>query len=261
MGRARVGAAARRGAAARAGLRGHPLGRGAAPRADRAPRNLGARGAAAARLARAAGAARYPPGLGRRARPRDRDRARIPAARGERGARRGVARRRRADRARAPRPARQDRRQPALRRGDDADDRRGGCRVGRPDPRHAAGADRRAHRQAPGRGEVDPPAGGRDRPRLLEGRARAALARPRIRRGAAGRPAAARLRPRRAALVDPRRARLPLQARADPRGRVLGALEVRPRRASRRVRRLAEGAHRRRTARDPRVPPRPSGRP
>ena len=41
LGRARVGGRARRRAAARARLRGHPLGRGAAARADRAPRRRG----------------------------------------------------------------------------------------------------------------------------------------------------------------------------------------------------------------------------
>ena len=98
LGRPRVGPAARAGAAARARLRGHPLGRGAAARADRAPGDLGARGAAAARLPRAARAARPAPRLGRGPRARDRNRARGAAARRERTARRGAARERRAER-------------------------------------------------------------------------------------------------------------------------------------------------------------------
>ena len=73
---------------------------------------------------------------------------------------------------------------------------------------------------------------GRDRPDLLARRDRPRRARPRGRR-AAGRPAAARLRPRRAAVDDHRRARVPLQAHADPRGRVRRADEGRARRAAR----------------------------
>ena len=73
------------GAAARPRLRGRALGRGAAARAARAPRLLGARGAAPDRLPRAARAPRRAPDLGRRPRPRDDARARAAAGGGERG--------------------------------------------------------------------------------------------------------------------------------------------------------------------------------
>ena len=61
-------------------VRGRPLGRGAAARADRAPGRLRPRGAAHAALPRAQRAARHQAGLGRRPRARDRDRARATAA-------------------------------------------------------------------------------------------------------------------------------------------------------------------------------------
>ena len=112
--------------AARAGLRGHPLGRGAAARADRAPRRLGARGAAHDHLPRAAGAARRPPRAGAAAacaRPRSSS-SRSAATRASSSSTRS-----RTTRALTPRDARgrarQDRGQPALPRGDGADARRG----------------------------------------------------------------------------------------------------------------------------------------
>src|SRR5436305_1012901 len=113
---------------------------------ERAPRDLGARGAAADPVLGPARAARPPSRLGRRPRPRDRDRARGAPAWRERRARRGAPRRRRAHGAGPPGAAGQDRGQPALRRGDDADGRRGRCRIGRAHPGHGPGLDRRAHR-------------------------------------------------------------------------------------------------------------------
>ena len=77
--------------------------------------------------------------------------------------------------------------------------------------------------------------------------------------GADRRSPAARLPARRAAVDDHRRARVPLQAHADPRGRLRRAVQGRPRRAAQALRRVAEGADRRRAPRDPRVPPRPRG--
>ena len=56
-----------------------------------------------------------------------------------------------------------------------------------------------------------------------------------------------------------RRAGVQVQARADPRGRVRGALEGVARRPAPRVRGVARRARRRRAARDPRLPPRPGG--
>ncbi len=86
LGRARVGAADGPGAAARARLRGHPLGRGAAARADRAPDDLGSRSAAARGHRGTPGAARHQPGLGRWPGSRDRDRAGAARPERERGA-------------------------------------------------------------------------------------------------------------------------------------------------------------------------------
>ena len=76
----------------------------------------------------------------------------------------------------------------------------------------------------------------------------------------ARRPAPARVPAPRAPLVDLRRARLPLQARPDPRGRVHGACEARPRAAPRPLRGVARRADRGGARRDPRVPPRPGRR-
>ena len=73
------------------------------------------------------------------------------------------------------------------------------------------------------------------------------------------RPAAPRVPAPRAALVDLRRAGLPVQAPPDPRGRVHGPREARPRAAPRPLRRVARRAHGRGAARDPGVPPRPGG--
>ena len=76
-------------------------------------------------------------------------------------ARRGVDRRpRAADRPRGR--ARENRGQPPLPRGDGADARRAPARRRRADPRHAAGADRRAHRPAARSGARRPPARLRD---------------------------------------------------------------------------------------------------
>ena len=92
LGRTRVGDRARRGAAARARVRGHPLGRGAVARPDRAPGGARAGRAGADPHARQAGALRHPSGLGRWPSPRGRDRARAAAARGQRELRRRAAR-------------------------------------------------------------------------------------------------------------------------------------------------------------------------
>ena len=80
LGRADVGDGARRPAAARARLRGHPLGRGADARPDRAPRERRQGRAAADPLPRPRGSARRAPGVGWRQRARDLDRARGAAA-------------------------------------------------------------------------------------------------------------------------------------------------------------------------------------
>ena len=128
VGRARGHGGHRGRPAARPPLRGHPLGRGAAARPDRAPRRLGSR-AAPHPLPRAARAARRAPGLGRRPRALDGDRARAALGGGERGARREAARPARRCRGRAADlaaagGARARRGQPALRRGDDPHARR-----------------------------------------------------------------------------------------------------------------------------------------
>ena len=81
VGGADVGDRARRPAAARARLLGHPLGRGADARPDRAPRERRARRAAPDPLPRAPRAAGRAPGLGRRQGARDLDRARAASAR------------------------------------------------------------------------------------------------------------------------------------------------------------------------------------
>ena len=80
VGSARVRRRARRRAAADHGVRGHPLGRRAAARADRPPRAVGARALAADPLPGTARAARRAAGLGRRTRALDGDRARAAAA-------------------------------------------------------------------------------------------------------------------------------------------------------------------------------------
>ena len=79
-------------------------------------------------------------------------------------------------------------------------------------------------------------------------------------RGAARRPAPARVPASRAALVDLRRDRLPVQARAHPRGRVHGAGQARACAVPRSLRRVARRAHGGGARRDPRVPPRPGRR-
>ena len=124
-------------------------------------------------------------------------------------------------------------------------------------PRHAAGAHRRTHRPAARRAEARAAARVGDRSHLLAG----ALAHisPEIDDVDSLHRGAAAPRPRRArdARDDSRRAGVQVQARADPRGRLLGALEERPRRSAPRIRRVAARARGRRAARDPRVPPRP----
>ena len=96
---------------------------------------------------------------------------------------------------------------PLYRRGDDADGRRGGSRVGRPDPGHPAGADRRAHRPPAAGGEGSAAAGGRDRPHLLVRGDRAPLGGFGLRRGGDRRPPSPRLRQSGGALVDSRASR------------------------------------------------------
>ena len=135
-----------------------------------------------------------------------------------------------------------------------------GQRLVRPRPRHAAGADRRPHRPPRSRREDAAPARIRRRPRVLARRARAPVARRRRARGAARRPAPARVPPARAALVDLRRDRLPLQARAHPRGRVHGHGEARACAVPRALCRMARRANGRGARRDSRIPPRPVGR-
>ena len=81
LGRADVGDGARRPAAARARLRGHPPGRGADARPDRAPRERRQGRAAADPLPRPQGPARRAAGVGWRQRALDLDRARGAAAR------------------------------------------------------------------------------------------------------------------------------------------------------------------------------------
>src|SRR5947207_2600115 len=83
--------------------------------------------------------------------------------------------------------AREDGGNPALGRGDDADGRRGGVGVRRPDPGHRPGAHRGSHRPASARSEGDPSARRRDRQDLLADRPCAALARSRVARRAARR--------------------------------------------------------------------------
>ncbi len=134
--------------------------------------------------------------------------------------------------------AREDRGQPALRRGDDADAARGRHLV-EADPRHPPGDDRGAHRPAAPEREAVAPARRRDRPDLLGGRRRPPDARGGGPRAGLRRPAPARLHHPREPLVDHRRARLPLQARPDPRRRLRGPREGCPRRAAPAGRRLA----------------------
>ena len=222
LGGARVGRPARRRPAARARLRGHPLGGGAALRADRAPRHVGARGAAPDRLPRPARAARRPARLGRRPDARRRDRAR-PAAREPRASELIEALLARRDRL-TPRP-------PASDLLDKTEgnplfveetvrmlaERRRLLPERIPDTLQALIAARID--RLPPRGEGAAPPRGGDRPHLLARRDRARRPRPRRRR-ADRRPPAPRLPARRAAVDDHRRARVPLQAHADPRGRV-----------------------------------------
>ena len=92
--------------------------------------------------------------------------------------------------------------------------------------------------------EAIAPARVRDRPHLLGGRGRAPAARRRRPRAGARRPAAARLRHPREPLVDHGRARLPLQARADPGRRVRGARQGVTGRAPSAGRGLAHGDRR-----------------
>ena len=263
LGRARVGRAARRGAAARPRLRGHPLGRGAAARADRAPRRLGARGAAPARLPRAARSCSTSARAGAaaacaRRRSSSSRSAREESARARRGA----------DRAELDLPidtatrAREDRGQPALRRGDGPHARRGRARRAAeriPDTLQALIA-ARIDRLPAGAAHRAPARLG-DRPHLLARRARAPVA------GA---------RRRRAALDD-------LLLRdfvvREPRSSISGEEAYRFKHVLIRevayaglskvaradlhhaLRRLARRARRRRAARDPRLPPRPGRAP
>ena len=240
LGRARLGGAARAGAAARARLRGRALGRGAAARADRAPRLVRARGAACS-CSRSRG-----PSCSTCARPG----AAGACARRRSSSSRCRPRRARSSSRRSPPQldlpldietrAREDRRQPALRRGDGAHARRAAAR-GRPraHPRHAPGSHRRAHRPPARRAAARAPARVRDGPHLHGRRARAHLAGDRRRRPLHRGAAAARPHRARDARDDSRRAGLQVQARADPRGRLLGAREERARRSAPRVRRVA----------------------
>ena len=242
LGGARVGGRARRRAAADPRLRGRPLGRGAAARADRAPRRARQGRAAADPLPRAAGAARRPARAGAAAacaRPRPSSSRSRPAESEE------LLDALLADREllgrRARSAAREDRGQPALRRGDDPDAARGRHLV-EADPRHAPGDDRRPHRPAAAEREAAAAARSDDRPDLLGGRGRAPAARDRGPRAGARRPAPARLRHPREPLDDLRRARLPVQARPDPRRRLRRPRQGRACRAARAGRRLAARA-------------------
>ena len=230
-----------RGAAARARLRGHPLGRGAAARADRAPRRPGCarRRCLIVCLARpelldirpagAAAACARPRSSSSRSAASESERARRRARRGELDAADDAARR-----------AREDRGQPALRRGDDPHARRGAAASGVeriPDTLQALIA-ARIDRLPPAR-EGAAAARGRDRPHLLARRARAPLAgaRRRSRRRSTTSCCATSSLASRARRSPARRATV--QARADPRGRLLRPLEGRARRAPRALRRVA----------------------
>ena len=109
----------------------------------------------------------------------------------------------------------------------------------------------------PNEEEGGAPARGGDRAGVLARRGRAAVGR--ARGGRAADRAAPHARPRAAGrpLLDFRRERVPLQARADPRGGVRRPVEVGARRPAPAVRGLARPAGRRRDARNPRIPPRP----
>ena len=108
---------------------------------------------------------------------------------------------------------------------------------------HPAGAHRRTHR-SPRSGGEDPAATGVGRrSSVLEGCARAPLARRAGSGGARRRSAATRVPPSRAALVDLGRDRVSLQARPHPRGRVHGAREARACAVPRALRRMARGAN------------------
>ena len=96
--------------------------------------------------------------------------------------------------------------------------------------------------------EAAAPARRRDRPDLLGGRGRPPDARGRGPRAGPRRPAPARLHHPREPLVDHGRARVPLQARPDPRRRLRGSREGRPRRAAPAGRRLAARASRARSS-------------
>ena len=169
LGGARMGAGDGADAAADPRLRGHPLGRGAAARADRAHDVLGARRLADDHVPRAPGAARHPLRLGRRPRPRDGDRARAARRRRQRGSDRGAAAE---DGAISPATKRalleKTGRQPAVPRGGHAQRRRVRRGAGgEGDPGHGPGADRRSHRPARRRLEGRAPAGVGHRPHVL----------------------------------------------------------------------------------------------
>ena len=106
-------------------------------------------------------------------------------------------------------------------------------------PDTPAGAHRRTHRSPCAGGEDPAAAGIGRRSSVLEGRARASLARRAGSGGAHRRPAATRVPPSRAALVDLGRDRISLQARPHPRGRLHGAREARARAIPRALRRMA----------------------
>src|SRR5207237_923023 len=144
---------------------------------------------------------------------------------------------------------------PAVRRGDRAHGSGERRRRARPDPGHAAGAHRRAHRQASGKLQDPAAACLGARPRVRGERARGSLTG--LRRRSRGRPR----RPPRARPADARdavgvlgRHRVPVQARPDPRGRLLGAVEILARRVPPEVRRVAAGARGQGAARNSRVP-------
>jgi hypothetical protein len=132
------------------------------------------------------------------------------------------------------RPAGEDRGQPALPRGDRAMLAEEGSAEHRPDPGHAAGADRRAHRPARADAKALLQRAAVIGRIFWEGALGAPLARARVARGHARGPAAcasscSTRSDRRSAASG-----LQVQARADPRGRLRRALEVGARRPPRR---------------------------
>ena len=234
--------------AAGAGDRRHPLGRRGNARPDRPPGALGAR-PAAARLPRPRRAARAAARLGRRAPQRDDDLAGAADRRRDAGAGRGAdaGRRQRRRRDVVPAGRRALRRQPAVRRGDGQPPARGGHGRGRrrcraPSSRCSPPASTRSTGSSAG---CSSRLGGR--PDLLGGlRSR----RPRHEEGldlgdtlaSAGGEGPARPEP---GQPPGRRARVRLQARADPRRRLRDAAQGGPLPQARRGRRVHPRARRR----------------